>query len=82
MQNPLHYYSSIMPLYGFMYTHALIFILGTIGPSRDFIKNINSLFIYTKSVLEAALISVSHCYRSWPILVYLILIYLLGKISL
>jgi hypothetical protein len=64
MQNPVHYHSSMMPLHRFMYTCALIFILGTMGPLRDFIKNVNSPFMYAESVLGAALISVSHCYRS------------------
>jgi hypothetical protein len=81
-QNPVHYHSSIIPLHGFVYTRALIFILGIMGPLRDFIKNINSPFVYAESVLGAALISVSHCYRSWPIPVYLILMHLLRKISL
>jgi hypothetical protein len=72
----------MMPLYGFMYTHALIFILGIMGPLRDFIKNINSPFVYAESVLGAALISVSHCHGSWPIPVYLMLMHLVGKISL
>ncbi|KAL5042410.1 hypothetical protein BDW71DRAFT_200620 [Aspergillus fruticulosus] len=81
-QNPVHYHSSMMPLHGFVYTCALIFLLGTMGPSRDFIKNVNSLFVYAESVLGAALISVGHCQGSWPVPAYLILMHLLGKISL
>lgn len=71
-----------MPLHGFVYTRALIFILGTMGPSRDFVKNVNSPFVYAESVLGAALISVGHCHGSWPIPVYLIFMHLIGKISL
>jgi hypothetical protein len=52
------------------------------GLSRDFIKNVNSPFMYAKSVLGAALISVGHCYGSWPVPAYLTLMHLLGKISL
>jgi hypothetical protein len=81
-QNPVHYHSSMMPLHGFVYTRALIFILGTMGPSRDFVKNVNSPFVYAESVLGAALISVGHCHGSWPIPVYLMLMHLVGKISL
>ncbi|KAL2824968.1 hypothetical protein BJY01DRAFT_241630 [Aspergillus pseudoustus] len=81
-QNPVHYHSSMMPLHGFVYTRALIFLLGTMGPSRDFIKNVNSPFVYAESVLGAALISVGHCHGSWPVPAYLTLMHLLGKISL
>jgi hypothetical protein len=72
----------MMPLHGFVYTCVLIFILGTMGPLRDFVKNVNFLFVYTESVLGAALISVSHYYGLWTIPVYLMLMHLLGKISL
>jgi MFS-type transporter involved in bile tolerance (Atg22 family) len=72
----------MMPLHGFVYMCVLILILGTIGPLRDFVKNINSLFVYAESVLGATLISVSHCYRLWPIPVYLMLMHLVRKISL
>ncbi|KAL2783980.1 hypothetical protein BJX66DRAFT_330280 [Aspergillus keveii] len=81
-QSPVDYHSSMMPLHGFVYTRALIFLLGTMGPSRDFIKNVNSPFVYAESVLGAALISVGHCQGSWPVPTYLILMNLLGKISL
>ncbi|KAE8372670.1 hypothetical protein BDV26DRAFT_285760 [Aspergillus bertholletiae] len=81
-QNPMDYHDSMMPLHGFVYTRALIFLLGTMGPTRSFVQNVNSPFVYAESVLGAALISVSHCHGSWPVLVYLTLMHLLGKISL
>ncbi|RAL06458.1 uncharacterized protein BO97DRAFT_325581, partial [Aspergillus homomorphus CBS 101889] len=76
------YHSSIMPLHGFVYTRALIFLLGTMGPTRSFVKNVNSPFVYAQSVLGAALISVSHCRGLWPVPTYLVLVHGLGKLSL
>ncbi|PYI36399.1 hypothetical protein BP00DRAFT_483569 [Aspergillus indologenus CBS 114.80] len=81
-QTAMDYHSSIMPLHGFVYTRALIFLLGTIGPTRSFIKNVNSPFVYAQSVLGAALISVSHCRGLWPVPTYLVLVHRLGKLSL
>lgn len=81
-QNPVHYHDSMMPLHGFVYTRALIFLLGTMGPTRSFTTNVNSQFVYAESVFGAALISIGHCHGSWPVPVYLLLIHFLGKISL
>ncbi|KAE8335186.1 hypothetical protein BDV24DRAFT_156234 [Aspergillus arachidicola] len=78
-QDPIHYHDCLMLLHGFVYTRVLIFLLGTMGPTRSFIKNVNSPFIYAQSALGAALISVGHCHGSWPMLSYLILMHSLGK---
>ncbi|KAE8410320.1 hypothetical protein BDV36DRAFT_289689 [Aspergillus pseudocaelatus] len=81
-QNPVHYHDSMMPLHGFVYTRALIFLLGTMGPTRSFTTNVNSQFVYAESVFGAALISIGHCHGSWPVPVYLLLVHFLGKLSL
>ncbi|KAE8405932.1 hypothetical protein BDV37DRAFT_270391 [Aspergillus pseudonomiae] len=62
--NPIHYHNSMIPLHRFVYTHTLIFLLGTMGPTRSFTTNVNSQFVYAESVFGAALISIGHCHRS------------------
>jgi hypothetical protein len=71
-----------MSLHGFMYTYVLIFLLATMGPTRSFIKNVDSPFVYAESVLGAALIAVSHCHGPWPVPAYLVLVHFLWKLSL
>ncbi|KAI3017322.1 hypothetical protein CBS147347_10318 [Aspergillus niger] len=81
-QTNVDYHSSIMPLHGFVYTRALIFLLGTMGPTRSFVKNVNAPYVYAESVLGAALISVGHCHGSWSVPTYLVLVHAIGKLSL
>ena len=78
----MDYHDAMMPLHGFVYTRALIFILGTLGPTTSFLVNVNSPFVYAEAVFGAALISVSHCSKSWAVMEYMSVVFIIGKLSL
>jgi hypothetical protein len=58
-------------------------ILGTMGPTKSFVRNVDSKHVYGHAVLGAALLSVGHC--SGGIVTafsYILMVQLNGKLSL
>ncbi|OJJ95815.1 hypothetical protein ASPACDRAFT_35706, partial [Aspergillus aculeatus ATCC 16872] len=81
-QTPTAYHNAIMPVHAFLYTRVLIFLIGTMGPTISFLKNVNSRFVYSESILGGALIAVSHYSKPEAVATYLLIIHVLGKVSL
>ncbi|PTU16983.1 hypothetical protein P175DRAFT_0447294 [Aspergillus ochraceoroseus IBT 24754] len=80
-QSPVDYHDAIMPIHAFVYARAIIFILGTMGPSKSFLRNVNSRFVYTQAIFGGALIAIGHCSRPEAICVYVVIMHTLGKIG-
>ncbi|GES64685.1 hypothetical protein ATEIFO6365_0009017400 [Aspergillus terreus] len=81
-QSPADYHDALMPIHSFVYTRVLIFLMGTMGPTPSFKKNVNSRFVYSESILGGALIAVSHSTKPEAIAVYASIMHMVGKVSL
>lgn len=81
-QSPADYHDALMPIHSFVYTRVLIFLMGTMGPTPSFQKNVNSRFVYSESILGGALIAVSHSTKPEAIAVYASIMHMVGKLSL
>ncbi|KAE8373802.1 hypothetical protein BDV26DRAFT_284819 [Aspergillus bertholletiae] len=80
-QNPIDYYDAIVPLHSFIYARAIIGLLGTMGPSQSFAKNVNSRFVYAEAIFGGALIAVGHCTKPSAMVAFLLSIHAAGKVS-
>jgi hypothetical protein len=80
-KDPLDYHDAIMPLHGFVYTRALLFLFGIMGPHTTLKSNINLRESYSLAVSGAALIAVSHCSSPWAVALYLSVVSLIGILS-
>ncbi|KAF7596066.1 hypothetical protein BBP40_003328 [Aspergillus hancockii] len=82
-KNPVAYHDAMMPIHGFVYTRALLAILGTMGPTTSFVENVNSKDVYAHAVFGAALLSVGHCSGGVnTIFGYVLLVHAVGKLNL
>ncbi|KAI9929517.1 hypothetical protein ASPWEDRAFT_184012 [Aspergillus wentii DTO 134E9] len=81
-QEPMAYHDVIMPLHAFIYMRAFLFLFSTMGPTRDFIKNMNSRFVYALGITGSGAMAFGHCSSSWAGVAYFILVHLVGKFSL
>ncbi|PLB48641.1 hypothetical protein P170DRAFT_474994 [Aspergillus steynii IBT 23096] len=81
-QTPTAYHDAVMPIHAFIYTRVMFFLMGTMGPTLSFQKNVNSPFIYSEAILGGALIAVSHSSKPEAIGIYLSIVHVLGKIGL
>jgi predicted membrane channel-forming protein YqfA (hemolysin III family) len=75
------YHDAIMPLHSFVYARSFFFILGTIGPTENFVKNVNSKYVYMAAITGGALISVGHCINPWSMSAYVALVHAIGKLN-
>jgi hypothetical protein len=82
-RDPVAYHDAVMPIHGFVYTRALLALLGTMGPTTSFTENVNSKHVYAHAVFGAALLSVGHCSGGvTTIFYYVLLVHAVGKLSL
>lgn len=80
-QDPMDYHDAVMPLHGFVYTRALLFLFGVMGPHPTLKDNINLRAGYSLAVFGAALIAVSHCSSPLAVPLYLAIVSLIGIVS-
>lgn len=80
-QNRSHYHDALVPVHAFVYTRAFFFLLGTIGPTTDFSKNVNSKYIYLTAIIGGALVAVEHCHNVWATPLYLLILHAIGKVN-
>lgn len=76
------YHDSVVPIHSFVYARALIFFFGTMGPTGNFIADVNSKHVYSISITGSALLAVSHSFNPWAVMEICILTNLIGKIQL
>lgn len=81
-QSRTAYHDAVMPIHAFIYTRVMIFLMGTMGPTLSFHKNVNTRFVYSEAILGGALIAVSHSSRPEAIAIYLGIMHVLGKIGM
>ncbi|KAF2843264.1 hypothetical protein M501DRAFT_1012621 [Patellaria atrata CBS 101060] len=80
-KSPIEYHDAIVPIHSFVYARSLFFILGTIGPTPNFLKNANSKYVYAAAIYGAALVAVGHCVNQWAILQYMFCVHAIGKLN-
>ena len=80
-RNPIDYHDALMPIHGFVYVRIMFFLLGTVGPTTDYHKNVNSKYIYLLAVFGGALIAVGHCSRPLAVPLYLVTVHLIAKLN-
>ena len=75
------YHDALVPVHSFVYTRALFFLFGTVGPTTDFMKNVNSKYVYMLAVFGGAVIAIGHCHRPMAVPVYLMMVHIVGKVN-
>jgi hypothetical protein len=80
-RDPMDYHDALMPLHGFVYTRALLFMFGIMGPSIVFKGNINFSEAYSLAVFGAAVTAVSHCSSPWAPPMYMATVFFIGVLS-
>lgn len=80
-RDPMDYHDALMPLHGFVYTRALLFMFGIMGPSIKLEDNINLREAYSLAVFGAAVAAVSHCSSPWAPPMYMATVCLIGVLS-
>ncbi|KAK5030038.1 hypothetical protein LTR13_008350 [Exophiala sideris] len=79
--NRVDYHDALVPIHAFGYTRVMFFLYGSIGPTTNFRKNVNSKYIYLIAVFGGAVVAVGHCSRPLAVPVYLMMVHAVGKLN-